>query len=342
MDVTTQHILDYLDKKLSVEERHDFEKMLETSAELRHELEEVRFVWEMTAELKMHKQINTAKNWNELSRRVTVDKFWKKTGFFMRNAAAILLLPLIITTILLFQDIREREHASVEKIEIVSANGLITKVALSDGSEVWLNSGSKLTYPQRFTGNFREVSLSGEAYFKVKADDKNRFVVWTGDALSVSAYGTEFNVCAYQDEQTIDATLVSGKVEVNMVSDKKTEKTNISHGQRVRFHKESGRFDIAEANIAVETSWKDGKMYFRRADMKEIMRRLSRRFNVDIYLDGEELQDYEYSATFTTETLDEILYLLEKSAPIKTKIIYPEQTEDYTYTKRSVIISMKK
>lgn len=342
MNITTQHILAYLDKELSAKERHDFEKMLKSSTELQQELEEIRLVWEMTAELKMHKQINTEKNWRELSRKVTAEKFRKKLWIFTRNAAAMLLLPLVITTLLLFKGIKERDHAPVEQVELTSANGLVSKVLLPDGSEVWLNSGSKLSYPQRFKGGVREVSLSGEAYFKVKADDKNRFVVLIDDVLSVSAYGTEFNVCAYQDEQTIDATLVAGDIEVGVITDGKSDVTKILREQQAMFDKESGELTVAKINVAVETSWKDGKMLFRRANMKEITRRLSRRFNVDIHLHGEELHDYEYSATFTTETLDEILYLLEKSAPIKTKIIYPEQAEDYSFTKRSVIISMKK
>jgi ferric-dicitrate binding protein FerR (iron transport regulator) len=341
VNITTQHILAYLDKELSTEERYDFEKTLESSAELRQELEEIRLAWEMTAELKMHKRINTAKNWKELSRRITVEKFRRKLWIFTRNTAAIFLLPFMIAALLLFKGVKERDHAPAEQIELTSANGLVSKVSLSDGSEVWLNSGSKLSYPQRFKEGIREVSLSGEAYFKVKADDENRFVVLAGEKLSVSAYGTEFNICAYEDEQTIEATLVAGNIEVSVVADEKSGKTKILREQQAVFDKESGKLTAGRINVAVETSWKDGKMLFRRANMKEITRCLSHHFNVDIYLQGEELHDYEYSATFTTETLEEILYLLEKSSPIKIEIIYPEQADNYSYTKRSVVISIK-
>ncbi|MDR2913511.1 MAG: DUF4974 domain-containing protein, partial [Tannerella sp.] len=319
-----------------------FENLLDGSEELKQTLEEVRFIWNATDELKMHKQIDAAKNWKELSRRIKVDKYKKKLWFFVRNAAALLFIPIIIISIVLFKEIQERDNVPVEQIELTSANGLVTKVILLDGSEVWLNSGSKLSYPQRFIGDTRDVFLSGEAYFKVNSNQTNRFVVSVEDGLYVSAYGTEFNVSAYKEEQTIEATLVSGNIEVGLFAGEIAGATKVLHGQQVVFNKENRQVTIADINIAVETSWKDGKMIFRRAGMKDVMRSLSRRFNVDIHLDGEELHDYEYSATFTTETLDEILYLLEKTAPIKTKIIYPEQIDDYAFTKRKVIISMRR
>ena len=340
MEITTQRIVEYLDNKLSIEDRIAFDKRLDNSAELRQELQDISFVWEATAELKMHKHVNTAKNWKELSLRIKVDRYKKKLWSFTRNAAAVLIIPIIITSIILFKNVRTYDSVPTEQVELFSANGLVTKVILPDGSEAWLNSGSKLSYPQRFTGDLRRVSLSGEAYFKVKADKVNRFVVLAG-GMEVSAFGTEFNVCAYEEDKTIEATLVSGNIEVDMPANEKFYKTQISHEQQVVFNKEEEQFDIIDVSIPVETSWKEGKMIFRRTKMEDVARRLSRHFNVDIHLDGKEIHDYEYSATFTTETLDEILFLLEKTAPIKSKIIYPEQAENHAFTKRGVVISLR-
>ncbi|MDR1116484.1 MAG: DUF4974 domain-containing protein [Tannerella sp.] len=344
MEDYTQHIIAYLENRLSPEERKSFETLLDHSADLRREAKEIRFVWESSEELRMRKRINTAKNWSELSRRITVDRYWNRLRTFSRNAAAILAIPLIITTIALFGMLKERDNMPVEQIELTSANGLVIKTVLPDGSEVWLNSGSKLSYPQRFAGNgSRNVSLSGEAYFKVKADEANPFEVTTNDGLKVCAYGTEFNVYAYDEERTIETTLVTGSVEVASPPAKgKPDTVALSKGQQAIFNRDSGSLAKVDVNLAVKTSWKDGKTIFRRADMTEVIRRLSRQFNVDIRLEGKELYDYEYSASFTTETLDEILSLLEKSAPIKCKVIYPEQSDDYTFTKKTVIISMKR
>lgn len=287
-------------------------------------------------EIRLRKQIDTERNWQELSGRMQRHKWRNNAWRFARNAAAILLLPALITTFYLHNTLKGHENRPIEQIEQTTPPGLVSKVTLPDGSEVWLNSGSTLTYPQRFAGNRRQVALTGEAYFRVKADREHRFEVQTGNQLTISAYGTEFNVYAYPDEPAIEATLVSGNIEVTDNNDTKT----IAKGQQAIYGKEANSLTVADVNLAVKTSWKDGKMVFRRANMTEITHRLARKFNVDIHLEGEELLGYEYSATFTTETLDEILNLLEKSAPIKCRIIEPEQSADYSYSKRTVIIGI--
>jgi ferric-dicitrate binding protein FerR (iron transport regulator) len=360
MENNTQYIIAYLENRLSANERKAFERLLDSSAGLRQELTEIRFIWEISAELKRHKRIDTMENWKELSRRITVDRYQRKLWSFLRNVAAVLFIPLIITTMLLFEDIKKQERCEViEQVELTSAYGIVTKIMLPDSSEVWLNSGSKLSYPQRFTGGARNVSLSGEAYFKVKADKTNLFEVQTEDGIKVSAYGTEFNVCAYDEDSIAEATLIDGNVVVTLAGgdggisssggnmkafppeNGKSNTITLAKGRQVIFNKNNDSFVTANVNLAVKTSWKEGKIIFRRANMAEIARRFSRHFNVDIRLDGEELHDYEYSATFTTETLEEIVALLEKSAPIKCKIIYPEQSHDYTFTKKTLIISMR-
>ncbi len=338
MEEQSQHIIDYLEDKLAAGERKNLEDLLDKSPGLQKEFKDIQFIWELSGRLKENKQINTADNWNRLSRRIRTDRYKQKILHVARTAAAVLILPLVITSLILYRMADANEPGPVENIEVSSAYGIVSKLTLPDGSEVWLNSGSTLSYPQHFSGQKRTITLKGEAYFKVHSDQKNRFEVVINDELMVSAYGTEFNVCAYEEEPVVETTLVSGRIEVSTPEDTKA----IAPRQQVLFNKATGNMDVAEANLAVKTSWKDGKMVFRRANMTEIIPRLARKFNVDIKLEGEELYEYEYSATFSTESLTDILYLLEKSAPIQCRIIEPEQSEDYSYSKRTVIISMEK
>lgn len=339
MEAQTRLIIDYLEGRLSAEEKKHFEQMLNNSAALRKEVSEIRFVWKKASELALHKQINVSRNWKEISRRITLYKYKNNLWRFIRNTAAILLLPVMITTFIMYNILKDRENIPLGQLELTSAYGLVSKVTLPDGSDVWLNSGSTISYPQSFSTETRKVFLSGEAYFKVKANPSNRFEVLTENGIVVSAYGTEFNVSAYDEDSTIEATLASGNIEVSLPESSGSE--ILLKGQQAIFDKESNRLEIKDGNLAVKTSWKDGKMIFRRTKMAEIVKRLSRHFNVDIYLEGSELYDYEYSATFTTETLNEILYFLEKSAPIKCKIIEPSQSDDYTYSKRTVLIHLR-
>lgn len=340
VDINTEHIIAYLEGRLSKEEKKAFENLLQSSSDFRKEVDDLRFIWETTAELKLHKQINTQQNWKKISKLIAIDKYKKKILYFIRTSAAVLLIPVLIATYSLFNTLKEWNNIPVEQVEQTTAYGLVSQITLPDGSEVWLNSGSSISYPKRFSNKRRNVQLTGEAYFKVASDKSNRFNVLTTNGLQVSAYGTEFNVKAYEDEDKIEATLAKGHIEVSEIG-QPTSRT-LRPGEQVVYYKNTSRMDVDKVNLSVETSWKDGKMVFRRANMNEIVQRLARHFNVDIKLEGEELYDYKYSATFTTETLNEILLLLEKTAPIRCIVIEPEQTADFTYSRRVVIIKTRK
>ena len=340
MDIHTEHIIAYLEGKLSIEERIAFDQQMQSSPDFKKEVDDIRFIWETTAELKLHKQINTQQNWKKISKQIATDKYKKKILSFIRTAAAVLLIPVLFATYTLFHTVREWNNIPVEQVELNTAYGLISKITLPDGSEVWLNSGSSISYPKRFTKNKRSVQLAGEAYFKVTSDKSNRFDVTTANGLQVSAFGTEFNVKAYEDEDKIEATLAKGHIEVSEIGQPVSR--TLRPGEQVTYYKNTSKMEVDKVNLAVETSWKDGKMIFRRANMNEVVQRLARHFNVDIKLEGEELYDYKYSATFTTETLHEVLLLLEKTAPIKCTVIEPEQTSDFTYSRRIVIIKTVK
>jgi len=340
VNINTEHIIAYLEKRLLADDLKEFEHQLEISEDLRKEVDKISFIWKTSAELKLHDKIDTEGNWDELSKRIRKNKYKAKLLHFSRSAAAILLLPILALTAYLGIELINKYNEPIQQLHVTSAYGTVTKTILSDGTEVWLNSGSTLTYPQSFTHAKRTVSLSGEAYFKVSSDKSNRFDVIVSNDLVVSAYGTEFNINSYKEDNAIGITLVEGNVEVSKTD--KTSSKNVVPGQHVIYDKKSKLMTMAEVNIPVKTGWKDGKMIFRRASMTEVVQRLSRHFNVDIRLEGKELYDYEYSATFTTETLNEILQLLEKTAPIKYSIIEPEQSGDYSFTKRIVKINLKK
>lgn len=340
MDINTEHTIAYLEKRLSEDDLKEFQYQLENSDNFRKEVEDIAFLWRTSEELKLHDRIDTDAHWSRISRRIKKDIFKTKLLQYSRSAAAILILPILFLTTFLYIELDNKNNEPVQQLHVTSVYGTITKTILSDGTEVWLNSGSTLSYPQSFTKGERNVILMGEAYFKVSSDRSNRFNVIISDELIISAYGTEFNVNSYEEDNKIDVTLIEGNVEVSRTDN--TSSKDIIPGQHVTYDKRSKLMVMADVNLSVRTGWKDGKMIFRRANMTEVVQRLSRHFNVDIRLEGKDLYDYEYSATFTTETLNEILQLLEKTAPIKYSIIEPEQSGDYSFTKRIVKISLKK
>ncbi|OUO53533.1 hypothetical protein B5F77_05530 [Parabacteroides sp. An277] len=298
--------------------------------------EEDKKIEDWLERLQMQRKIDVDKNWKQLHQRIHRDETKRRLLRIAYRMAAVLLLPALLLSGYLYQQLNQLESQPIAQVELTTAYGVVSKVKLSDGSEVWLNSGSKLIYPSRFEGEKRTVFLSGEAYFHVMSDRTHRFEVQTGHGLVVSAYGTEFNVQAYDDETDIIATLANGNIEVEQTNTRQRE--DLQPGEQLIYTKKEGKMQTKEASLLAETAWREGKIVFRRTPMQEVVRQLSRHFNVDIQLQGKELYEYTYSATFTTETLTEILDLLEKTAPIRCEIIHPEPTADYAFSKKKVWI----
>lgn len=311
----------------------------EFSDNMKFEEKEMQAVWNLADRLSQQKRIDVDKNWDRLNRRIHRSNNRIRIFTYIKNTAAVLLLPLIMLSAYYYYQLSQFRSAPVRHWEVATAYGVCTKVVLPDSSEVWLNSGSKLIYPERFTSAGRKVALEGEAYFKVSSDINNRFDVQTLDGLTVSAYGTEFNVNAYAEESVIKATLAKGNIRITQ-SDSQISK-DIVPGEQVVYSSIDKNMEVRKVNLLVETGWKDGKMIFRRTPLDEITEKLSRHFNVDIELRDPELYKYTYSATFTTETLVEILSLLERTAPIRCDIVEPEQQDDFAFTRKKVIIHNK-
>ncbi len=285
------------------------------------------------------KRIDAASDWKQLRRRVVFHENRRLFLIYLRNTAAVL-FPLFLIFQYLVHPAINNNKLEKEVVTIVSAPGMITKTTLPDGSEVWLYAASTLTYPQRFKKNERTVQLSGEAFFKVVADKKNCFNVETSRKMLVSAYGTEFNVSAYENEANYEVTLVSGHVDVTSGIGSKATGL-LKENEKAILNASNGTIQIESADTYVETAWREGKMVFRREGLDKIAEKLSRKFGVDIHLEGDRIKEYEYTATFKDETLEDILGLLKRSAPITYSISNQEQLSNDTFTRRQVAIELR-
>lgn len=331
------YILTYIKRDLPGDELRACDSLMHSSPEFRKKVEGLKAIYDLSDNHRKQKKIDTGRAWVQLSRKIAFASFRTKAWNIGRTAAAII-LPLFLLHQYVIQPMLKTTPP--EMITLVSAPGIVTKAVLPDGSEVWLNAQSELTYPQKFNGKERTVQLSGEAYFKVVADKKNRFNVVMPDDITVSAFGTEFNVNAYRDEPGYHVTLARGNIEVETARSMKKE--TLAVGQKAVLTPRTGEMDIVQADTYVETAWKDGKMVFRREKLEIIAQKLSRKFGVVIQLEGDALKDYEYTATFTDEMLEDILDLLMRSAPITYSISKQEQLDNAMFTRRVVTIKSKK
>ncbi|HEY4289221.1 MAG TPA: FecR domain-containing protein [Puia sp.] len=161
------------------------------------------------------------------------------------------------------------------------------QVLLPDGTKVWLNAASSLTYPTAFKGAGREVRLNGEAYFEVAGDKDKPFRVMVGN-MQVNVLGTHFNVMAYEDENTIRTTLLEGAVQVT--------NGGASHllkpGQEGRLEKSSDAFSLLAVNADEAVAWKNGVFQFGGASIETVMREIVRWYDVDVEYQGRTNQHF--------------------------------------------------
>lgn len=184
-------------------------------------------------------------------------------------------------------------------------------LTLGDGTKVWLNSGTRLRYPVKFTGDVRFVELSGEAYFDVKRDEALPFVVKTSRS-EVMVLGTEFCVKDYVN-QVNQTTLVSGSVSVK---DFRGQSYVIVPGQQVCIDQDSSR--VLEVETLYFTSWKDGYFMFDQATLERIMDELARWYNFDYFFANAEARNMMLTARIKKyDNIDTVLDILSRTGDIR-------------------------
>lgn len=258
---------------------------------------------------------------------------------YSRKIAAILLIPLLLSTgILSYLYIEQlNSEKEVTYLELFSAPGIITQTELPDKSKVWLNAGSKLRYPSQFVGNERNVYLSGEGYFEVKADKEHPFFVSVDGGLKIKAHGTKFNVNAYNDDTSVETTLETGLVDVQV----KSQAVPLKPNELACFDKINKRMVIKSINVDEKTSWKDGRLVFRNTPLEEVVKQLSRRYNVDIVLHKQSDIDYKCRASFSGESITQVLDYLKLVTPIRWKMTGSRQLQDHSYSRQRIDIWLK-
>jgi transmembrane sensor len=224
--------------------------------------------------------------------------------------AAVLIVGLITSiTVLYNRPVKQLYTAVTETIS--TPYGARTNFKLPDGSEVWLNSGSAISFPRQY-GEIRNVVLKGQAYFHVLKDGKP-FIVKTGYG-SIEVMGTSFDVKAYSDEN-FETTLVEGSVKVINNTNKIA---TLKPGQQSVITS-ANEFSLYEVNTELITSWRDGKLMFVKEPFQNVAKALERWYNVKIELQGEQLKKLCYTGTIEMETFSEVLELINITTPIRYK-----------------------
>ena len=220
-------------------------------------------------------------------------------------------------------------------LEKRNEKGMRSEILLSDGSTVWLNADSELRYPELFSPDVRKIYLSGEAYFDIAKDATRPFIIQL-DNNQIKVLGTAFNIKAYEEDDIVETTVVSGEVAFirtgSMASKDQKDTLLLTPNFKAMYSKHTGTITKTEADTRLDTAWKDGKLIFKSTDLSVVGKVLERTFGKKVVFDNETIKQCRLTGTFFFQdnSLEEIMILITKA-------------DDYAYemTEEKLIISGK-
>ncbi|MDE6269242.1 MAG: FecR domain-containing protein, partial [Muribaculaceae bacterium] len=318
----------YLADETTPEENAELLRILEESEDVRRDFFALKDVWHALHPAFGGEQIETERAEKLLLARTGIVRErwhhrWLK--MFMR-IAAVLLIPVAVLAVYL--GLRGGGQLHVPEYTIAAAYGYTVETELPDGSHVWLNANSSLSYPARFSSRERGVSLRGEGYFSVQADKEHPFCVHTPD-MAVTATGTQFNVNAYERTGRSMVTLVDGRVSVDACG----RTYRIAPGEHLELCNDTVNLST-DVNVEKYCSWRDGILIFDNDPLRDICERLEQLHNVDFEIDPEVADDH-FHIILKGENLDDMLHMLQMSAPV---VCTPAETEEGPLARQHITI----
>jgi len=357
-------IVKYLSGESTREEADEINMWRKSAPENELYFRQSEEAWYLVCADRIHIRPDKGKTWqriqDKISRRYSLPFLVRVAGVAASVALVMSLALIHFYTGKLKSNIPEQS----QKITLFVPGGVCSKTILPDSTIVWLNSSSTISYPSYFDGNTRTVELIGEAFFDVTRNEKKPFIIRSGD-LQLKVLGTSFNFKHYKEDthavlavETGAVILSSGTSVATTVQagkyatvDNKSLKTKVYNTPSLNFSSSQKKTDDASSTmprmIDREThtdqfsSWRDYKMVFRDEPFSNVLNELSRRYNAEFEILGEEIKEYVYTANFCEMSLEDILSLLKLSAPIDFTIESLTSNTMNAYGKRKVTIYRK-
>ncbi|MFY9151395.1 MAG: FecR domain-containing protein [Prolixibacteraceae bacterium] len=359
-DQIDQLILDFLQGRPNKSMELELRNWIAESVENKEYFTKTCALWELSALSKSDAVFESQRSWFKISDQINPEPKRIKPYTRWASIAAIFVLAFISSyiTMQFLGNKNQAESALVSYIINEAPMGNMSKITLPDGSEIWLNAGSKIKYATSFNQNDRHLSLMGEAYFHVATNKSKPFVV-NAQGVEVKATGTRFNVKAYKEEGFIEATLEEGIISVKQLNNKSSKEVLLTPNQKITFYKKTSKIssssnpdldenlpdDFAPAPIAIRkielasnvetpvyTSWKDSSWIIQNEKLEALAIRLGRRYDVSIQLLDDKVRTYSYTGTLKDETLEQVLEVMSQSSPIKYKLDKKKVSLWYNYS----------
>lgn len=266
-----------------------------------------------------------------MSLRKNYDAFiWQDTNRLNKKSEKVLTLHpvtknilriaamFVVTFGLSYMIIHAFQQEDIEMQTVYVPAGQRTFVTLADGTTVWVNGKSTLTFPNRFSSRTRKVELDGEAYFDVRKNPKKQFIVSTAHQSAIKVLGTKFNVKAYKEADEVTTTLVEGKVNFEFYNASQyPQYISMASGQKLIYNSQNGRTELYTTSCEREVSWKDGKVIFRQTSLRDALDILADRYNAEFVVRENVPHDDSFSGTFTDRNLEQILNFIDVSSKVR-------------------------
>lgn len=325
MKIITEAIIRYLQGNATREEEADLLEWIDESEENKRLFGALKNTWVISGLSDTDQDIETLHNkFNNLLQNIEdhsalelPTKNQKHITRVIMRFAAVIIVTACITTILSYLVWNKPTPVLYNQLEVPS--GQQAKLTLSDGTKIWLNSKSKLLYPDHFSGLSREVLLEGEGYFEVTHNKRHPFIVKTS-TLKVKVLGTSFNIASYNNDNDMKLTLVKGSVSM-LDPATNQEIMRVKPNEMATFSKLNHHLSVKKVETDLYSSWRNGQFKFSKLSFEEISKRLSRNYNVTIIIHNKDLKATTFNGSFYNyEPLDEILEVLKTNTPFSYKM----------------------
>ena len=276
-------------------------------------------VWKEAAMEELTTGMEREKYKEEASRLLKRIEHKKRTWFrrivlTVASASAVVLLIFGGINLLGYMDKRQ-----ISYLEASTSYGESRQIRLPDGTQLILNSCSRVRYPNSFVEDERQIELEGEAYFEVTKNRHKPFTVQS-DAIRVRVLGTTFNLKSDKRCRIAEATLIEGEIEVK--GNKEEGQIILTPGQRAELNKNNGRLTVKQVDAKLDAVWHDNLIPFQKADIFTITKALERFYDVKIILSPDIKSDKTYSGVLKKkDNIESVLQSLDNSIPINYKIV---------------------
>lgn len=277
------------------------------------------------AEIEMEERINSDREKTNFGTKISYQRPERvRSGRWLKVAAVVLIIATAggIGLYYNYNSLSSSQAQSEVKFEQRTlSNGQTASLRFGDGSVIKLNAGSTLRYPEKFSGNKREVYLEGEGFFSVTRDESRPFIVHAG-STTTRVLGTSFNIRAYDDD--VQVAVEEGMVAVSRGDEEEFEGEDketiyVTKNQWVTYRSSGQLIEKGEGNIEELIAWKDKKLIFTDKPLDHIAERLERWYNIDIILADSSFEERRMSASFENESLTEVVAVIALSLDLDYK-----------------------